>query len=110
MSKAARGYQKNNYDIWVSCDASPHMDGEYYRTWFYFSVTGIPAGELVTFTFKNLSNQVSETIHLFCSNPITLTPYVFVSIIKIDKVIQLGLKTIVSSYANALEEVAKNYD
>ena len=35
------------------------MEGEYYRTWFYFSVTGVPQGELLTFTFKNLSNQVS---------------------------------------------------
>jgi len=38
------------------------MDGEYYRTWFYFSVTGVSQGELLTFTFKNLSNQVSGGI------------------------------------------------
>ena len=40
------------------------MEGEYYRTWFYFSVTGVPQGELLTFTFKNLSNQVSFKINL----------------------------------------------
>jgi hypothetical protein len=32
------------------------MEGDYYKTWFYFSVTGIPQGEMVTFTFKNLNN------------------------------------------------------
>ena len=36
------------------------MEGDYYKTWFYFSVTGIPQGELITFTFKNLNNQVSS--------------------------------------------------
>ena len=59
MSRAARGFQKNCFDIWVACDAAPHMEGEYYKTWFYFSVTGVPQGEMLTFTFKNLSNQVS---------------------------------------------------
>ena len=61
LTRAQRGYLKNNFDIWVASDASPHMEGEYYRTWFYFSVTGVPQGELITFTFKNLSNQVSIT-------------------------------------------------
>ena len=60
MTKAIRGYQKNMIDIYVACDATPHMDGDYYRTWFYFSVTGVPQGEQLTFTFKNLSNQVSN--------------------------------------------------
>ena len=59
MSRAQRGAQRNCFDIWVSGDATPHMgtDDTYYRTWFYFSVTGVPQGELLTFTFKNLSNQ-----------------------------------------------------
>ena len=61
MARAQRGYQKNFFDIWVSGDAMPHMgDDQYYKTWFYFSVTGVPPGELLTFTFKNLSNQVSN--------------------------------------------------
>jgi len=51
--------QKNCYDLWVASDAAPHMEGNYYRTWFYFSVTGVPQGEQLTFTFKNLNNQVS---------------------------------------------------
>jgi hypothetical protein len=36
------------------------MSGDYYKTWFYFSVTGVPQGDSVTFTFKNLHNQVSK--------------------------------------------------
>ena len=77
MSKAQRGYQKNSFDIWVAGDASPHMGpGEYYRTWFYFSVTGVPQGELLTFTFRNLSNQVSENLclrfQIDCYNRCTL--------------------------------------
>lgn len=60
LARAQRGYLKNTFDLWVASDASPHMEGEYYRTWFYFSVTGMPQGELVTFVFKNLSNQVSN--------------------------------------------------
>ncbi len=68
MAKATRGYQKNNFDIWVACDAAPHMEGEYYRTWFYFSVTGVPMGELCTFTFKNLSNQVSKRFVVTVTN------------------------------------------
>ena len=44
MAKAQRGRDRNCFDIWVSGDASPHMGTEdnYYRTWFYFSVTGVP--------------------------------------------------------------------
>ena len=60
LARAQRGYLKNSFDLWVASDASPHMESEYYRTWFYFSVTGVPAGEMLTFTFKNLSNQVSN--------------------------------------------------
>ena len=60
LSRAQRGYQKNTFDLWVAHDAAPHMEGDYYKTWFYFSVTGIPQGELITFTFKNLNNQVSQ--------------------------------------------------
>ena len=103
MSKATRGFQKNNFDIWVACDASPHMDTEHYRTWFYFSVTGVPQGELVTFTFKNLNNQVSEEVHNFCysSNPI---------ILYVDKIIQPGPKTSLSCHAYVAKEVEKTLD
>lgn len=57
LSKAYRGNQKNCIDLWVAGDSEPHFKGtDFYRTWFYFSVTGVPQGEQLTFTFKNLHN------------------------------------------------------
>lgn len=43
----------------MAADSAPFLEGDFYRTWFYFSVTGVPQGEQLTFTFKNLNNQVS---------------------------------------------------
>ena len=63
MTRASKSVVKNTFDIWVATDASPHINDGYLRTWFYFSVTGVPSGEMLTFTFKNLSNQVSNIIH-----------------------------------------------
>lgn len=57
LSKACRGNTKNHFDLWVAADGEPHFkNSEYYKTWFYFSVTGVPQGEQLTFTFKNLNN------------------------------------------------------
>lgn len=44
--------------MWISQDAAPYFEADNYKTWFYFSVTGVPQGEVVTFNFKNLNNQV----------------------------------------------------
>jgi len=60
LAKASRSNEgKNQINLWVEQDAAPYMQGDYYKTWFYFSVTGVPHGEQITFTFKNLHNQVS---------------------------------------------------
>ena len=56
---------KNCYDLWVAADSAPFLEGDYYKTWFYFSVTGVPVGEQLTFTFKNLNNQVSSLYFSF---------------------------------------------
>jgi hypothetical protein len=48
----------------VSPDAAPYIEGDYYRTWFYFSVAGVPQGDQLTFTFRNLNNQVSANTYL----------------------------------------------
>ena len=40
----------------MSHDGAPYQD-DGYKTWFYFSVKGVPQGEQLTFTFKNLNNQ-----------------------------------------------------
>ena len=42
----------------MSEDCQPYNpDTGNYRTWFYFSVTGVPEGESLTFTIKNMNNQ-----------------------------------------------------
>lgn len=56
LSRVCRGSQKNEFWLWVSNDGAPYQD-DGYRTWFYFSVKGVPIGEQLTFVFKNLSNQ-----------------------------------------------------
>lgn len=56
LAKATRGQNKNCFDLWVCSDSAPFLEGDYYRTWFYFSITGVPSGEVLTFTFKNLNN------------------------------------------------------
>jgi Cytosolic carboxypeptidase N-terminal domain len=59
LSKALRGNNKNCFDLWVASDSEPHFKNtDFYRTWFYFSITGVPSGEQLTFTFRNLHNQV----------------------------------------------------
>ena len=59
LDRVQKGFNKNCYDLWVAADSAPFLEGDFYKTWFYFSVTGVPQGEQLTFTFKNLNNQVS---------------------------------------------------
>ncbi len=60
LSRAARGQNRNVFELWVASDSEPYFkDRDFYRTWFYFSVSGVPQGEQLTFTFKNLHNQVN---------------------------------------------------
>ena len=40
LSKVTK-YQKNEYLLWVSHDGAPYQD-DGYKTWFYFSVKGVP--------------------------------------------------------------------
>lgn len=41
LSKVCRGNQRNEYFLWISNDTAPYND-QGYRTWFYFSVKGVP--------------------------------------------------------------------
>jgi hypothetical protein len=41
------------YQLWIEPD--PHSS---YKTWFYFSVEGVPQGSTLTFCIVNMSNQV----------------------------------------------------
>jgi hypothetical protein len=59
LAKAQRGKDKNHIDLWVCADSQPYFNhSDFYKTWFYFSVTGVPRGQSITFTFRNLDNQV----------------------------------------------------
>lgn len=42
------------YNLWVAVDHPKNQ----YRSWFHFSVAGLKKGSLVTFTIKNMQNQV----------------------------------------------------
>ena len=49
---------KSNFNIYMSEDCQPYnSESGNYRTWFYFSVTGVQEGESLTFTIKNMNNQ-----------------------------------------------------
>jgi len=45
LSAVKRGLQKNQFDLYVAADGAPYAEGDYYRTWWYFSVTGVTQGE-----------------------------------------------------------------
>lgn len=49
---------KTSYNIYISEDCVPYSsESGNYRTWFYFSVSGVPEGESLSFTIKNMNNQ-----------------------------------------------------
>ena len=44
--------------MWIAPDALMYASENSYRTWFFFSVTGLPAkARTIRFTLKNMSNQ-----------------------------------------------------
>ena len=55
---------QNSFDLWISPDAAPFIPEEknLFRTWFYFSVTGISEthiNRVFNFRIMNSSNQFS---------------------------------------------------
>jgi hypothetical protein len=91
LSRACRGREKNQFDLWVAQDSEPHIKNvDYYKTWFYFSITGVPQGEQLTFTFRNLHNQVS-----------------FLNRFKVsaEQIVQLGSETSISCFANLVKKM-----
>jgi len=43
--------------MYISEDCLPYITNcGNYRTWFYFSVTGVPEGETLTFSIRNMNN------------------------------------------------------
>jgi hypothetical protein len=57
MSKCTVGNKGSLFNIWISGDSLPFVKEGHYRTWFYFSVTGVKQGESVTFSIRNMGNQ-----------------------------------------------------
>jgi hypothetical protein len=46
--------------MYISEDSLPYtplQTASNYRTWFYFNVTGVPRGETLTFSMRNMNNQ-----------------------------------------------------
>ena len=47
--------------MFISEDSLPYVTlpggAQNYRTWFYFSVTGVARGETVIFSMRNMNNQ-----------------------------------------------------
>lgn len=41
----------------MSQDAEPYTEKGHYRTWFYFSVQGVPNNTTLTFVMRNMNNQ-----------------------------------------------------
>jgi hypothetical protein len=48
---------KSLFHIYISEDSLPYSTAGHYRTWFYFSVTGVTKGESLTFSIRNMNNQ-----------------------------------------------------
>ncbi len=47
--------------MYISEDSLPYTPlqggAQNYRTWFYYSVSGVPPGETITFSIRNMNNQ-----------------------------------------------------
>ena len=52
---------KNYFHMYISEDSLPQTPlpagSQNYRTWFYFSVTGVTKGDTVVFSMRNMNNQ-----------------------------------------------------
>jgi hypothetical protein len=46
------------FHLWIATDHPKNN----YRTWFHFSISGVQKGATVSFTIKNMQNQVCSTL------------------------------------------------
>lgn len=56
MRNCSKGDNPNQYNIWISADSLPYDPKGHYKTWFYFSVSGVEPGKEITFSVRNMSN------------------------------------------------------
>jgi len=47
----------NNFDLFISPDSAPYADEELYRSFYQFLVTGVPNGDTLSFSIRNMKNQ-----------------------------------------------------
>ena len=45
------------FSLWIRADCAETVYETSYRTWFYFSVTGVPSGATLSFRIVNMSKQ-----------------------------------------------------
>ena len=45
------------FDLFMSGDGLPYTATGHYKSWFYFSITGVPKDSVVTFSVKNMALQ-----------------------------------------------------
>jgi len=48
---------KSTFWLYLSGDGLPYANVGHYRTWFYFSITGVKKGDSLTFSIRNMGNQ-----------------------------------------------------
>ena len=47
---------KHEFNLFISGDSVPY-EKAHYKTWFYFSIKGMPADSVIRFTIRNMGNQ-----------------------------------------------------
>lgn len=57
MRNCSKDENPKQYNIWISADSLPYDPKGHYKTWFYFSVSGVEPGQELTFSVRNMSNQ-----------------------------------------------------
>lgn len=57
MRNCAPADTPDTYNIWISGDSLPYDPKGHYKTWFYFSVSGVEQGKELSFSVRNMSNQ-----------------------------------------------------
>jgi len=49
--------ENTTFNMWMSGDGLPYQSSGHYKSWFYFSVKGLPREGRVTFSVKNMALQ-----------------------------------------------------
>ena len=47
---------RHEFNLYISGDSTPY-EKAHYKTWFYFSIKGMPRDSIITFSIRNMGNQ-----------------------------------------------------